>query len=292
MDKTYGGAAPPKKVTVPDIRARKGTGPAIAMVTAYDFTMARLIDEAGVDLILVGDSLGMIVQGLANTLPVTLDEMCYHGRAVARGTEHAHLVGDLPFMSYQSSPTRALDSAGKLLKEGGFESVKLEGGEEVAEHIWRMTRAGIPVMGHVGLQPQSVHALGGFRVQGRGQTGASKIVNDARALERAGANAIVLEAVPPDVAAQVTQSVGIPTIGIGAGSGCDGQVLVCTDMLGMSRGHLPKFTKRYAQLGDAIVDATRQYVAEVRSRAFPDAEHAYRANEPPDRLPADADARH
>jgi 3-methyl-2-oxobutanoate hydroxymethyltransferase len=267
-----------KKVTVPDVRARKGTGPALAMVTAYDFTMARLLDEAGVDLILVGDSLGMVVQGLSNTLPVTLDEVCYHGRAVARAAGRAHVVGDMPFMSYQVSPAQAVESAGKLVKDGAFESVKLEGGEEVAEHAWRIVRAGVPVMGHVGLTPQSVHALGGFKVQGRGAGAAAKVLADARALEEAGVYAIVLEAVPPDLAEDVTAAVGVPTIGIGAGAGCDGQVLVCTDLLGMSRGHAPRFAKRYADLGDVIVEATRRYVSEVQSGAFPAAEHAYKAN--------------
>jgi len=271
-------ATPPKKVTAPDVRARKGSGPSLAMVTAYDFTMARLVDEAGVDLILVGDSLGMVVQGLPNTLPVTLDEIAYHSRAVARAAARAHVVGDMPFMSYQVSPTQAVESAGKLVKDGAVESVKLEGGEDFAEHVWRIVRAGVPVMGHVGLMPQSVHALGGFKVQGRGDQGASKVLADAKAIEEAGAYALVLEAIPPDVAAEVTRSVSIPTIGIGAGPGCDGQVLVCTDLLGMSRGHAPKFAKRYAELGDAIVAATRRYVDEVRSGAFPSAEQSYKPN--------------
>src|SRR5215472_3381747 len=199
-----GASAAVAKVTAPELRGRKGAGPAIAMVTAYDFTMARLVDEAGVDMVLVGDSLGMVVQGLANTIPVTLEEICYHGRAVARGLARAHVVGDMPFMSYQVSPAQAVESAGRMLKEGSFESVKLEGGEEVAEHVRRVVRAGIPVMGHVGLTPQSVHSFGGFRVQGRGDDGAAKILADARALEEAGAFAVVLEAIPPDVAAQVT----------------------------------------------------------------------------------------
>ncbi len=273
-----GAASPAKKVTVPQIRARKGVGPSIAMVTAYDFTMARLMDEAGVDVILVGDSLGMVIQGLATTLPVTLDEICYHGRAVGRAAAHAHVVGDMPFMSYQVSPEQAVESAGRLIKEGAFEAVKLEGGDEIAEHVRRIVRAGVPVMGHVGLQPQSVHALGGFKMQGRGGEAAAKIVADARALADAGAYAIVLEAIPPDVARQVTAAVDVPTIGIGAGDGCDGQVLVCTDLLGMSRGHAPKFTKHFAEVGDAIVEATARYVAEVRSGAFPSTEHAFKPN--------------
>jgi 3-methyl-2-oxobutanoate hydroxymethyltransferase len=278
-----------RKNTAPDVQARKGSGVPLAMVTAYDFTMARLVDEAGVDLVLVGDSLGMVVQGLSTTLPVTLDEMCYHGRAVARGVLRAHVVGDLPFMSYQASPEKAVESAGKLLKDGAFESVKLEGGEEAAEQVRSIVRAGIPVMGHVGLTPQSVHALGGFKVQGRGQEAAEKLLAGARAIEEAGAYAIVLEAIPPDVAEKITASVSIPTIGIGAGSACDGQVLVCTDLLGMARDHAPKFAKRYAELGDVIVDAMKRYVGEVRSGAFPAPEHAYKPNRAPERGPRPLD---
>jgi 3-methyl-2-oxobutanoate hydroxymethyltransferase len=252
------------------------------MVTAYDFTMARLVDEAGVDMILVGDSLGMVVQGLPNTLPVTLDEIAYHARAVMRGTAHAHVVGDMPFMSYQVSPAQAVESAGRLVKEGGVESVKLEGGEEYASHVRLIVRAGVPVVGHVGLLPQSVNAMGGFKVQGRGEDAADRIVRDAQALEDAGAFAIVVEAVPPDVAERVTAAVSIPTIGIGAGVGCDGQVLVSTDLLGLSRGPSPKFVKRYAELGAAVVDAVSAYVREVRSGEFPDEEHTYKPNRAPD----------
>jgi 3-methyl-2-oxobutanoate hydroxymethyltransferase len=266
-----------RRVTVPEIRDRKAQGPSIAMVTAYDATMARLVDEAGVDIVLVGDSLGMVIQGLSNTLPVTLDEICYHGRAVARGLRRAHLVGDMPFMSFQISPEHAIASAGKMMKEGAFESVKIEGGIEIAEHVRRMVAIGIPVMGHVGLAPQRVHALGGFKVQGKTDEAADRIVADARALEDAGAYAIVLEAMPADVASRVTQAVRVPTIGIGAGRGCDGQVLVCTDLLGMSRDHAPKFAKRFAELGDAIVAATRAYVEETRTGVFPDASHEYKA---------------
>jgi 3-methyl-2-oxobutanoate hydroxymethyltransferase len=268
--------SPVKKITVPDLRARKH-GAKIAMVTAYDFTMARLLDEAGVDMVLVGDSLGMVVQGLSTTLPVTLDEMIYHCRAVARGLGRAHLVGDLPFLSYQVSVAQAVESAGKLLKDGACESVKLEGGQDVAEHVHRIVRAGIPVVGHVGLTPQSVHALGGFKVQGRGDD-AERVLADAIAVEQAGAFAIVLEAVPPDVAERITNVVGVPTIGIGAGPACDGQVLVSTDLLGLSRGHQPKFAKRFADLGEAAVQALHAYVADVRSGVFPEAAHTYKPN--------------
>jgi 3-methyl-2-oxobutanoate hydroxymethyltransferase len=184
----------------------------------------------------------------------------------------------MPFMSYQVSPQQAVESAGKLMKEGAFESVKLEGGAEVAESVFRIVRAGIPVVGHVGLTPQSVHAFGGFKVQGRGDEAAEKVMSDARALEQAGAFSLVLEAIPPDLAARITEEIGIPTIGIGAGNACDGQVLVCTDLLGMMRGHSPKFAKRYAQMGDAIVGAMREYVGEVQSRAFPAQAHAYKPN--------------
>ncbi len=282
-----------RKVTVPELSARKRSqgSPPIAMVTAYDFTMARLIDEGGADMILVGDSLGMIVQGLANTIPVTIDEIAYHGRAVARGTVRAHVTGDMPFMSYQVSPEQAVESAGKLFKDGAFESVKLEGGESFAEHVYRITRAGIPVVGHVGLLPQSVHALGGFKVQGRGEDAAAQLVKDARAIEAAGAFCIVLEAIPPDVAAEITASVSVPTIGIGAGNACDGQVLVCTDLLGMSRGHTPKFAKHFAQLGDAIVAAVGDYVREVREGSFPGKEHSYKPNHP-DATPDSSAIRH
>jgi 3-methyl-2-oxobutanoate hydroxymethyltransferase len=244
------------------------------MVTAYDYTMALLLDEGGVDVVLVGDSLGMVIQGLPNTLPVTIDDIVYHGRAVSRALQRAHLVGDMPFMSL-SSPKEALKNAGRLMKEGGFESVKLEGGAEVAPHVRKIVSAGIPVMGHVGLLPQAVHAMGGFKVQGKREDDADRIIRDARALEDAGCYSIVIEGVPADVAARITEAVAIPTIGIGAGAQCDGQVLVCYDFLGMFRGLRPKFVKRYAELGDQIVDATRKYVDEVRSGEFPAAEHSF-----------------
>jgi 3-methyl-2-oxobutanoate hydroxymethyltransferase len=248
------------------------------MVAVYDFTMARLFDEAGVDILLVGDSLGNAVQGLANTLGVTVEDICYHGRAVARAAARAHVVGDMPFMSFQVSPRQAMANAGRLVKEGLFESVKIEGGEEIAEHIRRITQAGIPVMGHVGLTPQKVLALGGFKVQGRGTEAAERVLADACAIADAGAYAIVLEAIPPDLAARITERVSVPTIGIGAGPSCGGQVLVSTDLLGMSRGHAPRFVRRFADLGDAIVRAAEQYVADVRAGRFPSEEHTYEAN--------------
>lgn len=268
-----------KKVTVPDIRARK-RGLPLTMVTAYDFTMARLLDAGGVDMLLVGDSLGMVIQGHPTTLPVTVEDICYHGRAVARGARRAHVVGDMPFMSFQVSPIQALENAGRMMKDGAFESIKLEGGEDVAEHVRRIVAAGIPVMGHVGLTPQSVHAMGGFKVQGKGDQNAARVVRDAVALEQAGAYAIVLEAIPPDLAEEVTAAVSIPTIGIGAGAGCDGQVLVCYDMLGMFPDLEPKFAKRFAQVGEQIVQATQLYVGEVQERTFPGPEHTFKPNDP------------
>ena len=265
----------PDRVTVPEIRSRKLGGPKLAAVTAYDATLARLLDAGGADILLVGDSLGMVVQGLPHTLSVTLEEICYHGRAVARVAERAHVVGDMPFMSYQVSPEQALESAGRMLKDGGFQSVKLEGGIAVAEQVRRIVSSGIPVMGHVGLTPQSVHAMGGYRVQGKGEDAATLIVQDAKALEQAGAYSVVLEGIPADLGRRITESVEVPTIGIGAGPHCDGQVLVCYDLLGMYRDFTPKFVKRFAELGDAVVDAMNEYVAEVRSGTFPDAEHSF-----------------
>ncbi|MFO0759642.1 MAG: 3-methyl-2-oxobutanoate hydroxymethyltransferase [Byssovorax sp.] len=280
---------PIRKVTVPEIRARKGASP-LSMITAYDYTMARLLDEGGADMLLVGDSLGMVVQGHPTTLPVTVDEICYHGRAVARGARRAHVVGDMPFMSFQVSPIQALENAGKMIKDGGFESVKLEGGEEVAEHVRRIVAAGIPVMGHVGLTPQSVHAMGGFKVQGKGEDAALRVIEGARALDEAGVFAIVLEAIPPDLAEEITAAVSVPTIGIGAGAGCDGQVLVCYDMLGMYPELKPKFAKRFAEIGEQIIKATHEYVNEVGARTFPAAEHAFKANGPRRPIPTTDEA--
>jgi 3-methyl-2-oxobutanoate hydroxymethyltransferase len=270
----------PPKVTVPELRARKTQGPKIAMVTAYDATMAKLLEAGGVDVLLVGDSLGMVVQGLPNTLPVTLDEMCYHGRAVARAAVRAHVMGDLPFMSYQASPEQAVQAAGRMLKEGGCESVKLEGGRDFTEHVRRIVSCGIPVMAHIGLTPQSVHAMGGFRVQGRGAQAAERLLEDAKALEEAGAFALLLEGIPSALGARITESVSIPTVGIGAGPSCDGQVLVCYDFLGMYPDLRPRFVKRFAEVGTAIVDATRAYVSEVQAGAFPSEAHSFGSGPP------------
>jgi 3-methyl-2-oxobutanoate hydroxymethyltransferase len=263
------------KITVPAVRARKKTGPKLAVLTAYDATMAALLDEGGADVLLVGDSLGTVVAGQPNTLCVTLEQICYHGRAVLRATRRAHVVGDMPFMSYQVSADKAVEAAGAMLREGGFEAVKLEGGEVVAEQIRRITSVGIPVMGHVGLTPQSVHAMGGYRVQGRTPEARARVLNDARAVEQAGAYSVVLEGIPTDLAREITEGLGIPTIGIGAGPHCDGQVLVCYDFLGMTRGSEPRFVKHFAELGEAAIAATRKYVSEVRDGSFPTLRHGY-----------------
>lgn len=268
------------RLSVLDLQQKKADNEKIAMVTAYDRTMARLVDAAGIDVVLVGDSLGMVVQGHEDTLPVSLDDMIYHGRCVARGLQRAHLCVDLPFMTYQVSVEQALTSAGRLMKEAGAQSVKLEGGERVAPAIARMVESGIPVLGHVGLTPQSVHALGGFRVQGRGDAAAERVIRDALAVAEAGAWGVVLEAMPMDVAAEITGRLGIPTIGIGAGPHCDGQVLVCNDLLGMDLSFQPKFVKRYARLEETIVGAVKGYVDEVRTGAFPERAHSFGAQGP------------
>jgi 3-methyl-2-oxobutanoate hydroxymethyltransferase len=263
------------RTTVLSLAAKKRRGERISMLTAYDFAFARIFDAAGIDVLLVGDSLGNVVQGLDTTLPVTLDEMLYHTRLVARGARRAMVVGDMPFGSYQASPADAVRSAARFLKEGGAQAVKLEGGEVAREAIGRIAAAGIPVMGHVGLTPQSVHALGGFRVQGRGDAGRERVLADARAVEAAGAFAVVLEGIPADLAAEVTAALQIPTIGIGAGPGCDGQVLVMHDMLGLS-DWTPGFVKQYADLGAAAARAARAFAEEVADGKFPAAEHCYR----------------
>lgn len=263
------------KKTVLDLRKKKADNEKIVMVTAYDATMARLVDRAGVDTVLVGDSLGMVVQGEPDTLSVTLDQVVYHTRCVAKGVERAHLVGDLPFMSYQVSPEQALTSAGRLVQEGRAQSVKLEGGVRVAESIRRIVEAGIPVVGHVGLTPQSVHAMGGFRVQGRTDDDAERVLADALAVEEAGAFLLVLEGIPQDLATEITGRVAIPTIGIGAGPGCDGQVLVINDLLGLDLSFQPKFVKRFARLEELATHAVTAYADEVRAGTFPGPEHSF-----------------
>lgn len=263
------------RLTVLDLLQKKADHEKITMVTAYDRTMARLLDLAGTDVVLVGDSLGMVVQGHDDTLPVTLDDMVYHGRCVARALTRAHLCVDLPFMTYQVSVEQALTSAGRLMKEAFAQSVKLEGGERVAPAIAKMVEAGIPVLAHVGLTPQSVHALGGFRVQGRDAESAERVIRDAVAVAEAGAWGVVLEAVPMGVAAEITARLTIPTIGIGAGPHCDGQVLVSNDLLGMDLSFQPKFVKRYANLEETIIAAVKAYGDEVKSGAFPERSHSF-----------------
>ena len=257
------------KVTIQTLRQMKERGERIAMLTAYDATFARLLDEAGTDVLLVGDSLGMVVQGHDTTLPVTLEEIAYHCRAVVRGARRAHVVGDMPFMSYQASYEQGVTNAGRLMKEGTCHSVKLEGGAVHAELVHRLVAAGIPVMGHIGLTPQSFHQLGGFKVQGREVGGRERLLSDARTLEEAGAYAVVLEAIPMDIAREITESLSIPTIGIGAGVHCDGQVLVSYDALGMDESFKPRFVRRYETLGEKIKGAVASYISEVRSGAFP-----------------------
>ena len=265
------------KVTIHTLKRFKQAGQKICMVTAYDATFARILDDAGADVILVGDSLGMVVQGHDSTLPVTMDQMVYHCKAVTRGAKRAHVVGDLPFMSYQASPEEAVKNAGRMVAEGGAHSVKLEGGEEFSETIRRIVKASIPVMGHLGLTPQSVHKMGGYVVQGRDGDAAKRLLQDAIALERAGCYALVLEGVPLELAKQITDRLTIPTIGIGAGVHCDGQVLVCYDLLGMNPDFKPKFVKRYANLYGNIKDAAEGFFSEVRTQAFPDDDHSFKA---------------
>lgn len=262
-------------ITAPTLCQMKRDGRPIVAVTAYDATFARLLDEAGVDVVLVGDSLGMVIKGEEDTLAVTLDEMIYHARAVRRGLRRAHLVVDMPFMTYQVSLAEGVRNAGRLVQEGGAAGVKLEGGRRHGELVARLTEIGIPVMGHLGLTPQSVRALGGYRVQARAPAAAQVLLEDALALQQAGAYALVLEAVPRELAHEVTAALEIPTIGIGAGPDCDGQVLVLYDLLGLDPRFQPRFVKRFAELGEQVVSAVGRYGAEVRARSFPAAEHGW-----------------
>lgn len=258
-----------RTVRVPDLALMKARGERIVMVTAYDATMSRLFDKAGVDLLLVGDSLGNVILGLDSTVPVTLDAMVHHTSAVARGAKRALVVADMPFLTYQVSPEDALRNAARLFQEGGAAAVKVEGGTAVAPTVRRMVAAGMPVMGHVGLTPQHLHRLGGMRRQAQGEVAAQQLMLDAVALEEAGAFAVVLEAIPDAVAEAVTARLKVPTIGIGAGPHCDGQVLVSYDMLGLFDTFIPPFVKQYARLGEAVVSAVRDYADEVRRGAFP-----------------------
>lgn len=263
------------KVTIHTLRKQKERREKIVMLTAYDATFARLLDSAGADILLVGDSLGMVIQGHETTLPVTLDEMIYHCRAVARGTKRAQVLGDMPFMSYQGSIEQGMTNAGRLIKEGGCHAVKLEGGAQHALLVQRLVAAGIPVMGHIGLTPQSVHQMGGFKIQGREPGAHERLLADAKALEEAGAYALVLEGIPSVIAAAITDAVGIPTIGIGAGPECDGQVLVIYDLLGMDDSFKPKFVRRYDALGARIRDAVGAFTRDIRAGTFPSAAESF-----------------
>ncbi len=264
-----------KKVTIHDIRSMKERGEAISMLTAYDYPTALLIDLAGVDMILIGDSLGMVVHGMENTLPVTMDMMIMHSRAVKRGVQRALVVGDMPFMSYQVNLDEAKRNAARFLAEGGCDAVKLEGGVRMAETVAALVETGIAVMGHIGLTPQSVSAFGGFKTQGKSVEAARRLIEDAQALEEAGVFSLVLEAIPARLAALITEAVTIPTIGIGAGAGCDGQVLVTHDLLGLFDRFTPRFVKKYADLAGTMRQAFSEYVADVRGGQFPTREHEF-----------------
>lgn len=264
-------------VTVSTFLKMKAEGKKISMITAYDYTTARLVDESGIDSILVGDSLGNVILGLGDTVSVTMEDMIHHGAAVARGAKNALVVVDMPFMSYQSSVYDAVVNAGRLMKEARANAVKLEGGVEAADRIRAIVDCQIPVCAHIGLTPQGINALGGFKVQGKTADSARKLLEDAHAVEEAGAFAVVLEAIPAELAARVSAELTIPTIGIGAGAGCDGQVLVNQDMLGMFHDFTPKFVRRFAEVGDVMLDAYRAYDAAVKDGTFPAAEHTYAA---------------
>ena len=263
-----------KKITIPDMLQMKHDGRKVTVLTAYDYPTARLVDAGGVDAILVGDSVGVVFSGHENTLPVTMDEMLYHVKAVVRARPRALVIADMPFMACQSGETEALKNCGRMLKEGGAEAVKIEGGVTMAAIIRAVADMDIPVMGHVGLTPQSVHRMGGYKVQGR-KDQAERILEDAHAVQEAGAFAVVLEGIPAKLAARITDLLDIPTIGIGAGPACDGQVLVIHDILGLCEKYSPKFVKRYADLAPVITEAARQYVSDVKDGTFPTEEHSF-----------------
>ncbi|MFA5056147.1 MAG: 3-methyl-2-oxobutanoate hydroxymethyltransferase [Dehalococcoidia bacterium] len=263
------------RVTASQIKEMKRKGEKIAEVTAYDYSMAKLVDEAGMPVILVGDSLGMVMLGYESTIPVTMDEMIHHTKAVVRGAKNALIIGDMPFMTYQVSVEDAMRNAGRFIQEGGAQAVKLEGGETVAEKVSRIVAAGIPVQGHIGLTPQSVHQLGGYKVQGKTAEVAARLLNDAKALESAGVFSIVLECVPTPLAKLITERVSVPTIGIGAGKYCDGQVQVINDLLGFYTDFVPKHAKQYARLHESISASLSEYIAEVKAGKFPTAKQSY-----------------
>ncbi len=264
------------KITILDLYKKKSERKKITVLTAYDFPTAQIVDQAGIDVILVGDSLGMVVQGQASTLPVTMDEMLYHTKMVSRAALSSLVVGDMPFLSYQTDKLEAVSNAGRFLKEAGAGAVKLEGGIQMADAIRAIVNAGIPVMAHIGLTPQSFHTLGGFKVQGRDEAARERILADARSVQDAGAFSVVLEAVPASLAKEVNEMLYIPTIGIGAGPDCDGQVLVLHDLLGLFDRFTPKFVKKYAHLRDQAMKAVKEYKQEVESGAFPNEEHSFK----------------
>ncbi|HEY6367761.1 MAG TPA: 3-methyl-2-oxobutanoate hydroxymethyltransferase [Candidatus Binatia bacterium] len=265
-----------EKVTVPHIVKQKLRGEKITCLTAYEYSFARILDAAGIDILLVGDSVGCVFQGQPNTLPVTLDDMVYHTQAVVRGRKRALVVSDMPFLSYQISKEQAISNAGRLVQQGGAEAVKLEGGLAMQATIEALVRVGIPVMGHVGLTPQSIHRFGGYKVQGKEKNQREVILRDASAVQDAGAFAIVLEGMPLDLAGEITERLAIPTIGIGAGGHCDGQVLVINDMLGLFDDFTPKFVKRYADLKEVTTHAVKSFISDVRGGKFPGEEHSFR----------------
>ena len=264
------------KITIHDLLKKKREGKKITMLTAYDYPFARIVDEAGIDAIIVGDSVGMVVQGLENTLPVTMDEMIYHTKIVSRAVKNAMVIGDLPFMSYQVGAEEAVRNAGRFLKEAGASAVKLEGGAEVAEHISAMTKSDIPVMAHIGLTPQSIHRMGGYKIQGKTEESAKRLLEEAHIVEDAGAFSLLLEAIPAGLAKKITEEMTIPTIGIGAGPYCDGQVLVLHDVIGLFDRFLPRFAKRYADLKDDVLKAVTAYKEEVEKGIFPSEKHSFK----------------
>ncbi len=264
------------KITIQDFLKKKVEQKKITMLTAYDYPFAKIVDEAGIDAIIVGDSVGMVVQGLENTLPVTMDEMIYHTNIVSRAVKNAMVIGDLPFMSYQASVEEAVRNAGRFLKDAGASAVKIEGGAEVAQHIRAMTKSDIPVMAHIGLTPQSIHRMGGYKIQGKTEESAKKLLEEAHIAEDAGAFSLLLEAIPKGLARKITEELSIPTIGIGAGPYCDGQVLVLHDVIGLFERFLPKFAKRYANLKDEALKAIIAYKEEVEKGIFPSEEQSFK----------------
>lgn len=265
-----------KKITISDLMAKKEKGRKITMLTAYDYPTAQMVDKAGIDTILVGDSLGMVVLGYTSTVPVTMEEMIHHTKAVTRGTTYAFVIGDMPFMSYQTGSDKAIENAGRFIKEGECDAVKLEGGSEVAPVVKAIVTAGVPVCAHIGLTPQTATQLSGFKVQGKDAEGARSLINAAKDLEKAGAFMVVMECIPEMLASRITRELSIPTIGIGAGKDCDGQVLVYHDLVGLFERFTPKFVKQYIKLGPMIIDALKEYKNEVENGVFPGEEHTFK----------------